>query len=63
MKVAEARKFSAETYVAEYLEDFNRELLPKTYEGKRLPEWLIKVKNCKAASQRLLRGSYKFNMF
>ena len=42
-KVAAARKFSAEKYVNDYLEDFHKELLPKTYQGHRLPEWLIKV--------------------
>ena len=38
-----ARKFSAEQHLSDYLEDFHRELLPKTYQGHRLPEWLIKV--------------------
>jgi len=42
-KVAAARKFSAEKYVNDYLEDFHKELLPKTYQGHRLPEWLIRV--------------------
>ena len=42
-QVAAARKFSAEKYVNDYLEDFHKELLPKTYQGHRLPEWLIKV--------------------
>lgn len=41
-KVTAARKFSAEQHLSEYLEDFHRELLPKTYQGHRLPEWLIK---------------------
>lgn len=41
-KVTAARKFSAEQHLTEYLEDFHRELLPKTYQGHRLPEWLIK---------------------
>ena len=41
--MAAARKFSAEKYVNDYLEDFHKELLPKTYQGHRLPEWLIKV--------------------
>jgi len=41
-KVAEARKFDAEKYVDEYLNDYHTPLIPKTYEGKRLPEWLIK---------------------
>merc|ERR1712111_210108 len=41
-KVAAARKFSAEKYVNDYLEDFHKELLPKTYQGHRLPEWLIR---------------------
>ena len=41
-KVADARKFSAESYVDGYLNDYHTPLLPKTYKGKRLPEWLIK---------------------
>jgi len=41
-KVADARKFSAEKYVEDYLNDYHTPLLPKTYKGKRLPEWLIK---------------------
>merc|ERR1719342_1364414 len=41
-KVNEARLFSAEQYVDEYLTDYNTPLLPKTYQGKRLPAWLIK---------------------
>ena len=41
--MAAARKFSAEKYVNDYLEDLHKELLPKTYQGHRLPEWLIKV--------------------
>ena len=43
LQVTAARKFSAEQHLTEYLEDFHRELLPKTYQGHRLPEWLIKV--------------------
>jgi len=41
-KVADARKFSAENYVEDYLNDYHTPLLPKTYQGKKLPEWLIK---------------------
>jgi len=41
-KVNEARRFSAEQYVEEYLTDYHTPLLPKTYQGKRLPAWLIK---------------------
>ena len=41
--MAAARKFSAKKYVNDYLEDFHKDLLPKTYQGHRLPEWLIKV--------------------
>ena len=41
-KVSDARKFSAEKYVEDYLNDYHTPLMPKTYEGKRLPEWLIK---------------------
>eukprot|EP00092_Neocalanus_flemingeri_P021240 GFUD01023014.1.p1 GENE.GFUD01023014.1~~GFUD01023014.1.p1 ORF type:complete len:282 (+),score=70.50 GFUD01023014.1:60-848(+) len=41
-KVADARKFSAQKYVEDYLNDYHTPLLPKTYKGKRLPEWLIK---------------------
>merc|ERR1719341_2706806 len=42
MKVAEARKFDAEKYLNDYLSDYHEPLIPKTYKGKRLPEWLIK---------------------
>merc|ERR1712029_1226094 len=42
VKVADARKFDAEKYVDEYLNDYHTPLIPKTYNGKRLPEWLIK---------------------
>jgi len=41
-KISEARKFDVEKYVAEYLKDYHTPLLPLTYKGKRLPEWLIK---------------------
>ena len=41
-KMNEANKFDPEKYVDEYLEDMNYELIPKTYQGKRLPQWLIK---------------------
>jgi len=41
-KVTAARKFSAEEFVTNYLEEFHKELIPKTYDGKRLPEWLIR---------------------
>jgi len=41
-KVMEARKFDAEKYVDEYMNDYHTPLLPKTYNGKRLPAWLIK---------------------
>ena len=41
-KVSDARKFSAEKYVEDYLNDYHTPLLPKTYKGKRLPGWLIK---------------------
>jgi len=42
IKVAEARKFDAEKYLNDYLSDYHEPLIPKTYKGKRLPEWLIK---------------------
>jgi hypothetical protein len=42
-KVATARKFDAEKFVNEYLEDYHTPLTPGTYLGKRLPQWLIKV--------------------
>jgi hypothetical protein len=42
-KVATARKFDAEKFVNEYLEDYHTPLTPGTYQGKRLPQWLIKV--------------------
>ena len=41
-QVSAAKKFSAEKYVEDYLTDYNTPLIPKTYQGKRLPEWLIK---------------------
>lgn len=41
-KVNEANKFDPEKYVDEYLEDMKYELIPKTYKGRRLPQWLIK---------------------
>jgi len=40
-KVTEARKFNAEEYVKQYLIDFHTPLIPGTYKGKRLPQWLI----------------------
>jgi len=41
-KVNEAKKFEPQKYVDEYLEDMKYELIPKTYKGRRLPQWLIK---------------------
>jgi len=41
-KVNEANKFEPQKYVDDYLEDMKYELIPKTYQGKRLPQWLIK---------------------
>ena len=43
-KVNEANTFDAKKYIDDYLEDAKYELVPKTYEGKRLPQWLIKVR-------------------
>jgi len=40
-KVTEARKFVAEEYVKQYLNEFHTSFIPATYKGKRLPEWLI----------------------
>jgi len=40
-KVNEAKKFDAEKYVDEYLEDMKYKLVPKTYKGRRLPQFLI----------------------
>merc|ERR1711936_754115 len=40
-KVNEAKKFDAEKYVDEYLEDMKYRLVPKTYKGRRLPQFLI----------------------
>jgi len=58
-KVAAARKFSAEKYVNDYLEDFHKDLLPKTYQGHRLPEWLIKElmeKDREDAKEKAMQG-------
>lgn len=41
-KVGEAKKFSAQTYVEDYLDDLHTELEPRTWKGRRLPVWLIK---------------------
>jgi len=41
-KVNEAKKFDPQKYVDEYLEDMKYELIPKTYKGRRLPQWLVK---------------------
>lgn len=41
-KVTAARKFSAEEFVTSYLTEYHKELLPLTYQGKKLPDWLIK---------------------
>ena len=41
-KVNEANRFEPEEFVDNYLEDMNTELIPKTYKGRRLPQWLIK---------------------
>eukprot|EP00088_Acartia_fossae_P056792 TRINITY_DN6616_c0_g1_i1.p1 TRINITY_DN6616_c0_g1~~TRINITY_DN6616_c0_g1_i1.p1 ORF type:complete len:273 (+),score=43.92 TRINITY_DN6616_c0_g1_i1:36-854(+) len=40
-KIQEARKFDAKKYVDEYLNDLHTPLIPGTYKGKRLPQWLI----------------------
>eukprot|EP00088_Acartia_fossae_P013484 TRINITY_DN17087_c0_g1_i1.p1 TRINITY_DN17087_c0_g1~~TRINITY_DN17087_c0_g1_i1.p1 ORF type:complete len:281 (-),score=28.28 TRINITY_DN17087_c0_g1_i1:56-871(-) len=40
-KISTARKFDAEKYVADYLDDFYTPITPGTYKGKRLPQWLI----------------------
>jgi len=40
-KVNEAKKFDAEKYVDEYLENMKYKLVPKTYKGRRLPQFLI----------------------
>jgi len=40
-KVNEARKFDAEAYVKKYLTELHTPLIPATYKGKRLPQWLI----------------------
>ena len=53
VKVNEANRFDANKYVDDYLEDANYELIPKTYEGKRLPQWLIKVKSFHIARLKL----------
>ena len=44
-KVHEAQKFDPEKFVNDYLEDMKYELVPKTYKGKRLPRFMIKVCN------------------
>jgi len=40
-KVTEARKFDPESFVNNYLQDFHEPLIPGTYKGKKLPQWLI----------------------
>lgn len=40
-KVHAAEKFNAEVYVNDYLEDLKYTLVPKTYKGRRKPQWLI----------------------
>ena len=49
--MAAARKFSAEEYVSSYIEECMEPkdprtglpMIPMTYQGHRLPQWLIKV--------------------
>lgn len=41
-KIREAEKYDPKEFIKEYLENFNKELIPKTYQGKYLPQWLIK---------------------
>ena len=41
-KVKVAQKFDPLKYVDDSLEELHRELIPKTIEGKRRPQWLIK---------------------
>ena len=36
VKVADARKFDAEKYVDEYLNDYHTPLIPKTYNGSKV---------------------------
>merc|ERR1719318_2546497 len=58
-KVSDARKFSAEKYVEDYLNDYHTPLMPKTYNGKRLPEWLIRelrVQDKEHEKEMALRG-------
>ncbi|XP_023348557.1 uncharacterized protein LOC111717286 isoform X2 [Eurytemora carolleeae] len=52
-KVNEARKFDVDEYISNYLEDFNTPLVPGTYQGKRLPKWLI-LELMEQDKQRLL---------
>jgi hypothetical protein len=45
--------------VTDYLADFHEELVPKTHEGKKLPQWLIKEvmeEEREAAKQAALAG-------
>jgi hypothetical protein len=41
-KVSVAKKFDAQKYVADYLDDLHKPLIPRTFKGKNLPEFLIK---------------------
>lgn len=41
-KVKVAQKFDPQKYLRDSLEEYRRELVPCTIEGKRRPQWLIK---------------------
>jgi len=58
-KISEARKFNAEEYVRQYLNEFHTPLIPGTYEGKRYPQWLIielMEQDKQKAKEELLHG-------
>jgi hypothetical protein len=41
-QIREAEKFDAESYVTEKLRRANEKPMPRTWKGRRLPEFLIK---------------------
>lgn len=61
-RVRDFEAFDAVTYVSDILKRFNEKPLPKTWEGKRLPAFVIKELMEKAELKRLLRIKEKQDM-